>query len=154
MIREKGILEYPLAAADQAGWYLGNEFVNTYLGLGGTFFEPGSAEPAISGEEGLKTLALMKELSEYMEPEFLTFTSDEIKAMYLSGEVAIINQWASMVNGHIDPKRPGTGNRGSHHSRTRTDVGGGTTPAAALWWDGFTIAKNISDEDAAAPSRR
>ncbi len=26
----------------------------------------------------------------------------------------------------------------------------GTVPAAALWWDGFTIAKNISDEDAAA----
>ena len=29
-------------------------------------------------------------------------------------------------------------------------VGGGTTPAATLWWDGFTIAKNISDEDAEA----
>ena len=29
-------------------------------------------------------------------------------------------------------------------------IGGGTIPAAALWWDGFTIAKNISDEDAEA----
>jgi hypothetical protein len=29
-------------------------------------------------------------------------------------------------------------------------VGGGTVPAAALWWDGFAIAANISDEDAAA----
>ena len=27
---------------------------------------------------------------------------------------------------------------------------GQSIPAAALWWDGFTIAKNISDEDAAA----
>lgn len=150
VIREKGILEYPLAAADQAGWYLGNEFVNTYLGLGGTFFEPGSAEPAISGEEGLKTLALMKELSEYMEPEFLTFTSDEIKAMYLSGEVAIINQWASMVNGHIDPNGPAPEIGEATILAPAPTVGGGTTPAAALWWDGFTIAKNISDEDAAA----
>ena len=29
-------------------------------------------------------------------------------------------------------------------------VGGGTTPASTLWWDGWTLAKNISDEDAAA----
>jgi len=26
----------------------------------------------------------------------------------------------------------------------------GDTPASTLWWDGFTIAKNISDEDAEA----
>ena len=32
-------------------------------------------------------------------------------------------------------------------------VGGGNVPAAALWWDGFTIAKNISDEDAEASFR-
>jgi hypothetical protein len=29
-------------------------------------------------------------------------------------------------------------------------VGGGTTPASTLWWDGFTVAKNISDADAEA----
>ena len=32
-------------------------------------------------------------------------------------------------------------------------VGGGDIPAAALWWDGFVIAKNISDEDAEASFR-
>jgi maltose-binding protein MalE len=29
-------------------------------------------------------------------------------------------------------------------------VGGGSKPATTLWWDGFTIAKNISAEDAEA----
>ena len=29
-------------------------------------------------------------------------------------------------------------------------VGGGATPASTLWWDGWTVAKNISDEDAEA----
>ena len=29
-------------------------------------------------------------------------------------------------------------------------VGGGSTPSATLWWDGITIAKNISDEEAEA----
>ena len=29
-------------------------------------------------------------------------------------------------------------------------AGGGSVPAATLWWDGITIAKNIPDEDAEA----
>ncbi|AQZ54468.1 ABC transporter substrate-binding protein [Martelella mediterranea] len=150
VIREKGIMEYPLAAADQAGWYLGNEFVNTYLGLGGEFFEPGSAEPAIDGETGLKTLEIMKALTEYMGPEYMTYTSNELKAMYLAGEVAIMNQWASMVNGHIDPNGPAPEIGEATILAPAPTVGGGDIPAAALWWDGFTIAKNISDEDAEA----
>ena len=150
VIREKGIMEYPLAAADQGGWYLGNEFVNTYLGLGGQFFESGSAEPAISGEAGLQTLALMKEMTEYMEAEYMTFTAAELKAMYLSGEIAIINQWGSMVNGHIDPEGPAPEIGEATVLAPAPTVGGGSIPAAALWWDGFTIAKNISDADAEA----
>ena len=29
-------------------------------------------------------------------------------------------------------------------------VGGGDIPASTLWWDGWTLAKNISDEEAEA----
>ena len=29
-------------------------------------------------------------------------------------------------------------------------VGGGSTPATTLWWDGWTVAKNISDAEAEA----
>ena len=32
-------------------------------------------------------------------------------------------------------------------------VGGGAIPATTLWWDGFVIAKNITDEDADASFR-
>jgi ABC-type glycerol-3-phosphate transport system substrate-binding protein len=32
-------------------------------------------------------------------------------------------------------------------------VGGGTIPATTIWWDGFAIAQNISDEDAEASFR-
>ena len=29
-------------------------------------------------------------------------------------------------------------------------VGGGNTPASTLWWDGWTVAKNVSDAEAEA----
>ena len=29
-------------------------------------------------------------------------------------------------------------------------VGGGSTPASTRWWDGWTVAKNVSDDEAAS----
>lgn len=149
-IRSKGIMRYPLAAADQSGWYLGNEFVNIYQGLGGDLFQPGSAEPAISGPTGVRTLELMKAMAGYMPPEFLTFTADEIRARYLAGDVAMMNQWASMVKGHIDPQGPAPEIGKATLLAPAPTVGGGTIPASALWWDGFSIASHVSDADAEA----
>ena len=33
-------------------------------------------------------------------------------------------------------------------------VGGGNIPAATLWWDGFTLAKNLSLIHISEPTRR
>ena len=61
-----------------------------------------------------------------------------------------MNQWGSMVNGHIDPEGPAPEIGAATVLAPAPTVGGGSVPASALWWDGFTIAKNISDEDAEA----
>ena len=149
-IREAGIMDNPLGATDAAGWYLAAEFVNTYLGLGGEFFAPGSAEPAIEGEAGLSTLENMRAMTEYMSTEYLTYTADELQKRWLAGELAIMNQWGSMVNGHIDPDGPAPEIAAATVLAAAPTIGGGEVPASALWWDGFTIATNVSDEDAAA----
>ena len=150
-IRAAGIMENPLAATDAAGWYLAAEFVNMHLGMGGEFFEPGTAEPAIEGEAGVRTLEMMRALTEYMGPDFLNYTADEMKALYLAGDVAIMNQWGSMAEAHLDAATSGNAEVSEATVLAPAPtVGGGSVPAAALWWDGFTIAANISDEDAAA----
>lgn len=150
MIRNEGIMEYPLAATYEAGWYLAAEFVNMHLGMGGRFFEEGSAQPALSNEAGIRTLEMMKALTEYMSPEYLTVTADEMKQMYLAGEVAIMNQWGSMVSGHLGEDSGSPEISAATILAPAPKVSGSDIPAAALWWDGFSIAKNISDEDAEA----
>ena len=60
VIKEPGLMEYPLAASVKPGWDLAAEFVNIYLGTGAEFFEPGSAELAIDNEKGLKVLEIMR----------------------------------------------------------------------------------------------
>ncbi|MGE0282216.1 MAG: ABC transporter substrate-binding protein [Rhizobiaceae bacterium] len=152
-IKEKGLMEFPFSAGDKAGWYLAAEFVNMYMGYGGEFFQPGSAAPAINNEKGIATLNMMKSLTEVMTPDYMTYGSDEVKKDLQAGKTAMANAWGSMAGGMIDPKQTDPKIAESFVLTAAPTVGGGNIPAAALWWDGFTIAKNISDDDAEASFR-
>ena len=152
-LKDKGVLQYPLAAADKPGWDLGAEFVNIYLGEGGEFFEPGSAKLSIGNPKGEATLKLMKDLSAFMAPDFLSYDADEMKAVYMSGKVAMMDGWGSYAGSVIDPKGPNPDVAANTVLAAAPTAGGGSIPSASLWWDGFAIAKNISDEDAEASFR-
>lgn len=149
-IKDAGIMDYPLAASDKPGWDLAAEFVNTYLGTGGDFFAPGSAELAIDNANGQKTLEVMKAMTAYMNPDYLTYDANELNKVWDAGQVAMMNQWGSLAGAAVDPATVPADIVSNTVFAAAPTIAGGTTPAAALWWDGFTIAKNISDEDAEA----
>lgn len=149
-IRAAGIMEYPFAANTMTGWNLGEEFVNMYIGLGGEFFEPGSAAPAINNETGVAALEMLKALTEYSNPDFLTFDSNATQALWEAGDLAIAQMWGSRGGQILDDEGSTPEITGNTVLLGAPTVGGGSIPASTLWWDGFTIAANISDEDAAA----
>ncbi|MFN6977375.1 MAG: extracellular solute-binding protein, partial [Gemmobacter sp.] len=140
----------PVAGTYMAGWNLANDFINMYQGFGGAFFKEGSAETAINGPEGLAALEMMKKLSGYMNPDFLTHDSNALQAEWKAGNVALANFWGSRAINLTAAE----GAAPEVYQNTRVGapmtVGGGNVPAASLWWDGWTVAKNISDADAAA----
>jgi ABC-type glycerol-3-phosphate transport system substrate-binding protein len=150
MIRSQGIMENPVGGAYAAGWNLAQEFNNMFLGMGGSHFKAGSAEPNVNTEAGVATLEMMKALSEYMNPDFLTHDSNATNAEFRAGNVALMNMWGSRaatlvtVDGVPQDVVDGFAIAGP------MTVGGGSTPASTLWWDGWTVAKNISDEEAEA----
>jgi ABC-type glycerol-3-phosphate transport system substrate-binding protein len=153
VLREKGIMQTPLAAAFKPGYDLGAEFVNMYAGYGGEFFEPGSSKLAIDNEKGVKTLEMMKAMAEFMGPDFLTYNTNAIKPLWEANKVAIMNGWGSRAAAMIDVNGPAPEVAKNTVLASAPTVGGGSTPAAMLWWDGFVIAKNISDQDAEASFR-
>ncbi len=148
-IKEAGLMKYPLAASVKPGWDLAAEFVNDYLGTGGDFFEPGSAKLAINNENGLKVLETMRAEIAFMDPDYLTFDAGEIQKEYSAGNVAIMNEWGSLGGTILGGEGAAEGVVANTVLAAAPTINGGTIPAAALWWDGFTIAKNITDEDAA-----
>jgi len=149
VIRSSGLMKNPVGGAYKAGWNLAEEFVNMYIGHGGEFFEPGTAKVSINNQAGVDALNMMKSLSDYMNPDFLTHDSNATSAEWKAGNVAIMNMWGSRVG-------PLKSDEVAAEVASNTDiagpmtVGGGSIPASTLWWDGWTVAKNISDEDAEA----
>ena len=149
-IKAAGILEHPFAMNTMAGWNLAEEFVNMYLGHGGAFFKPGTAQVAVNNGQGVATLEMMKALTSYSNPDFLTFDSNATAALWEGGKLALGTFWGSRGGNILDDE----GSTAEITSNTvltgAMTVGGGKSPATTLWWDGFTISKNISDEDAEA----
>ncbi len=150
VIREKGLMQNPLAANNKPGFDLAEEFVNMYVGLGGEFFKPGTANASINNAKGVKALEVMKALSAYMGPDFMTYNTNSIKPLWEAGQAAMLNGWGSRAAALIDPAGPAPEIAKNTVFAAAPTVGGGTAPAATLWWDGFVIAKNISDKDAEA----
>ncbi|MCH2165156.1 MAG: extracellular solute-binding protein [Marinovum sp.] len=150
VLREKGLSENPVGGAYKAGWNLAQEFNNMFLGMGGSHFKAGSAEPSVNSEAGVKALEMMKALSEYMNPDFLTHDSNATNAEYRAGNVALMNMWGSRAATLVTAEGVPQDVVDGFAIAGPMTVGGGDTPASTLWWDGWTVAKNISDEDAEA----
>ena len=150
IIKDKGLMDYPLGGAYKAGWNLAQEFTNMYIGHGGEFFKPGSAEESINNAKGVATLEMLKALSAYMNPDFLTHDSNAPSAEWKAGNVAMMNMWGSRMGPLMDPEQSTPTVVKTTTLGDPMTVGGGSTPATTLWWDGWTVAKNISDAEAEA----
>lgn len=149
-IEAAGVMEHPFAMLTKSDWNLGEEFVNMFIGHGGTFFKPGTAEPNVNNEIGVATLNMLKALTEYSNPDFLTYNTGVVAPIWESGNLALAQMWGSSMGQLLDSE----GSTEEVVSGTlpvgAMTVADGNTPASSLWWDGFTIAANISDEDAEA----
>ena len=149
-LKDDGVMPNPFISNTKTGWDLGQEFNNMYLGLGGEFFEPGTANVAINNEKGVEALETIKQLVDLSNPDFLTYDSNATGGIWEAGDAALAMMWGSRGAPILDDE----GSTEEVTSNTvlvaAPTVGGGDKPATTLWWDGFTIASNISDEEAAA----
>ncbi|MEM6383645.1 MAG: extracellular solute-binding protein [Pseudomonadota bacterium] len=149
-IREAGIMEHPIVINAQVGWNLAELFNTVYMAHGGQFFEPGSAVPSINSEAGVATLETMAALAEFANPDYLSQASNETQATWEAGQAALGLMWGSRGNALLDDEGSTADITGSTVLAAAPVVEGVGIPGATLWWDGFTIAANVPDEEAEA----
>jgi len=149
-IKAAGVVDYPLGATYKTGWNLAQDFVNMYIGFGGTFFADGS-RPAINNDQGVAALEMMKKLTAYMDPEFLVSDSTYVQQQFQQGKIAMANLWASRAGAMNDEAESQVVGKVIMASAPAAIPG--EKPASTLWWDGIVIAKNNTDEEADAAFR-
>lgn len=147
-LRDAGVIANPFLSNTKPGWHLAEEFVNMYLGHGGDFFKPGTPELAINNEKGVAALEMIKAVTERMSPDWATFDTTVTTPSWTGGEGALMQMWGSAVSAVIDENGESPEIAKNTAVVGALTVGGGDIPASSLWWDGFSIAANISDEDA------
>ena len=149
-IEEAGVVDYPLGATMKAGWDLAQDFNNMFVGFGGTWINDDST-PNVNSEAGIAALEKMRELTEYMDPEYLVADSTYVQQQLQQGRVAMANLWASRAGAVDDEGESEVVGLIETASAPRAMPDG--PPATTLWWDGIVIASNVSDEEAEAAFR-
>jgi ABC-type glycerol-3-phosphate transport system substrate-binding protein len=149
-IKASGLVPYPVGATTRTGWNLAMDFTNLYMGYGGQFFTADN-KPAVKSEAGIKTLEMLKKLSAYMDPEYLTADSTFVQKQFQQNKVALSNFWASRAGALENPAESQVVGKVKVAAAPAAVPGG--KPATTVWWDGVVIAKNISDAEAEAAFR-
>ncbi|WP_424833038.1 ABC transporter substrate-binding protein [Ruegeria sp.] len=147
-IKDAGMMDYPIGGTFKTGWNLGQEFVNMYLGEGGSFFGDGNM-PAINNEQGVAALETMKAMTEYMDPEYLVSDSTYVQQQFQQGKIAMANLWASRAAAMNDEAESQVVGK---VTMAAAPVGS-AVPATTIWWDGIVLAANMTDEEADAAFR-
>lgn len=147
-IDEAGVVDYPLGGTFMTGWNLAQEFVNMFLGEGGTFVDSNNM-PTINNDKGIASLEMMKALTEFMDPEYLVSDSTYVQQQFQQGKIAIANLWASRAGAMNDEAE----SQVAGLVKMAAAPMGSEAPASSIWWDGIVIASNITDEEAEAAFR-
>lgn len=149
-IKESGLVPFPLGATYKADWNLGIDFNNLFVGYGGVHVNPDNT-PNVNTPAGMKTLAMMKKISAYLDPEYLSADATTVQQQFQQGKIAMSNFWASRVGNLDDPKESKV--VGTIATAAAPAAVAGGIPAVQFSWDGFAIAKHATDAEAEAAFR-
>ena len=126
-IKSAGLMDHPVILNTKTGWNLGEEFVNMYMGTGAPFFKAGTAEVAINNEHGVAALNMLKSLTEYSNPDYLTYDSNATAAVWEAGQAALGIMWGSRGGPILDDE-------GSTEEVTGSTVLTGAPTLMAIMW--------------------
>lgn len=149
-IKEAGVVQFPLGGTYKADWNIAIEFNNLLAGYGGKFVNADNTA-AVNSEAGLKTLEMMKQVSQYLDPEYLAADATAVQQQFQQGKIAMSNFWASRVGSLEDARESRVVGKIATAAAPRAMKGG--VPAVQFSWDGFAIARNITDAEAEAAFR-
>ncbi len=131
---------FPIAQGFAKGFDLATEFTNVFAGLGGRFFEPGTAKPVFANDLGEQAIETLRSLLPFMTPNALASNADDVMNQLQQGRAAMGVLWASRAARMDDPVASRVAGKVAFAAAPAVRDGG--PPAAHLWWDGVVMPRN------------
>ncbi len=95
--------ETPYVTAFGVPYGLEIEFMNMMFALGGEFFDPATNMPLFNSPEGVEALERLDTLYGYMNPDALTWASDDLTVSFQTGGAVIAQTWSTRSANMEDP---------------------------------------------------
>ena len=149
-IKNAKVVQYPFGATYKSDWNVGIDFNNMFAGYGGVYVDADN-NPKINSEAGIKSLEMMKKLTAYLDPEYLTADATFVQQQFQQEKIALSVFWASRAANLENPKESKVAGKMASAAAPRAVKGG--VPAVHYSWDGWVIAKNTTDAQAEAAFR-
>ena len=144
-LKGKSDVDYAFGAAFKSGWNLATEFTNLYLSTGDEFFKKGFKPNLYRNKNASRALKTLKKLYGYASPNSLGLASGDITALFQSGQIGIMQIWATRAAATEDPKLSQVIGKVKIVSAVKLSQNDPYT-ASALWWDGFAIPKTTTHD--------
>ena len=135
-------IEFPIAQTFSKGFDSATEFTNLYVGFGGQFFKPGTAQESFNNDAGVKAITLMRSLTPFMTPNYLASNSDDVMNQFQQGKAAMGVLWASRASRMDDVAASKVVGKMAFSAAPKAMTNGKI--ATHLWWDGVVMPKNIA----------
>ena len=133
-------LVFPIAQGFGKGFDAGVEFTNILAGLGGRYFEAGSAKPAFQSALGVAAVQTMRSVLPFMSPNALAMNTDDVMNQLQQGKAAMGVLWASRASRMDDPVASKVVGKMAFAAAPAVQPGGPS--ASHLWWDGVAMPRN------------
>ncbi len=144
-LRGKKDVDYAFGAAFKSGWNLATEFTNLYLSTGDEFFKSGFQPNLYRNKNASRALKTLKKLYGYSSPNSLALASGDVTSLFQSGQIGIMQIWATRASATEDPKLSKVIGKVEIGSAAKLSASDPYT-ASALWWDGFAIPKTTTND--------
>ena len=146
-ISEQQAVDHSFSIALKPGWTASDLFLEMFLSTGKPLFNEEN-KPVVAGETGEMILAQLKKLAELSPPDPFEKENSAVLQDLMRGRAASGILWASSTPS-LD-KEDVSRVAGRMEFLPVPPMAPGGKPAAAVWWDGFAIAKSASPAEAEA----
>lgn len=139
-IQESGKMQYPLALPFLSSSDLGTAYIAALGSLGKQYVDESTGRPNFDSPESKVALESLKSLTQYMDPQVLTFDQPKVQQQLFNGQAAMAIMFSGRMVDLLDTNQTNLSEQFAFSAPPSVEAGGKLYSQVSI--DGWSIPKN------------